>query len=245
MYTDITSKLPEVVDLGVMPYRRAWALQHNIFDAMVEAKRLSATRKTHDRGINVVDNGDSIRGKILLTEHPSVITLGLHGDEHNLLADSDMLLRRGIEVIRIERGGDITYHGPGQLVAYPIIDMERFGLGVKSYVNLLEESVIRTVAQFGVEAVRVDGATGVWVDAGKTTERKICAIGVKCSRFVTMHGLALNVSTDLSAFNAINPCGFTDRGVTSLCRETHGDVSMSEVKTVLADNMLALLAERL
>ena len=126
---------------------------------------------------------------------------------------------RGAEVVEIDRGGDVTFHGPGQLVVYPIVDLQRCGLGVKNYVHLLEETVILTLADYGIDSGRVEGATGVWLGIGTPTERKICAIGIRCSRFISMHGLALNISTDLSWFSAINPCGFTDRGVTTLYQE--------------------------
>lgn len=144
--------------------------------------------------------------------------MGRHAHPENILR-RQWLESRGAEVVEIDRGGDVTFHGPGQLVVYPIVDLQRYGLGVKGYVNILEESVIRTLADYGVEGGRVEGATGVWIGVGTPGERKICAIGIRCSRFITMHGLALNVDTDLEWFSAINPCGFTDKGVTALWRE--------------------------
>lgn len=210
----------EVVDLGLMPYDKAWDLQHKLQRGVIEK---------------------SEEEKILLVEHPDVITLGRHAKEANLLFSRDALAKQGVEVFDIERGGDVTYHGPGQLVAYPIINLTDHRLGVKKYVDRLEEAVIRTVSRFGLKGERIEGATGVWLGKGSRDERKICAIGVKCSRFVTMHGLGLNVNTDLSRFGLINPCGFTDKGVTSIARETGHRVNMDEVKNILADELISLL----
>jgi lipoyl(octanoyl) transferase len=161
-----------------------------------------------------------------------------------MLLNPTDLERRGIEFVQIERGGDITYHGPGQLVVYPILDMQKYSLGVKSYIDLLEETIIRVIAKYGIKGERVEGATGVWIDVGTPRERKICAIGVKCSRFVTMHGLALNVNTDLSYFSAINPCGFIDKGVTSISRELGHDIDMIEVKDLFKSIFIHLLSDR-
>lgn len=216
--------------IGRIDYRAAWELQKKLFNAAVEGKR---------NGTPVPDD------TLLLVEHNPVLTLGKHGKVGNLLLNEADLGRRGIECIRIERGGDITYHGPGQLVAYPIIDLERYQLGVKDYVNLLEETVIRTIARYGIKGERVEGASGVWIGKGTPTERKICALGVKCSRFITMHGLALNVNTDLDAFSMINPCGFTDKGVTSIARETGHQTDLREVAENLDREFRHLLAEYL
>lgn len=216
--------------IGRIDYRDAWELQKKLFNAAVEGKR------------NVTPVPDDT---LLLVEHNPVLTLGKHGKEGNLLLNEADLGRRGIECIRIERGGDITYHGPGQLVAYPIIDLERYHLGVKDYVNLLEEAVIRTIAHYGIKGERVEGASGVWIGKGTAAERKICALGVKCSRFITMHGLALNVNTDLDAFSMINPCGFTDKGVTSIARETGHTTDLREVAEHLDHEFRDLLSESL
>ena len=216
----------EVRDLGTIPYRDAYALQLDLFGRLLDSTRA----------------GDPApQGTLLLVEHPHVYTLGRHGHADNLLVGADRLAARGIECVRIERGGDITYHGPGQLVAYPLISMRRYGLGVKSYIALLEEAVIRTLLTYGITAGRVEDATGVWIGIGTPRERKICAIGVKCSRFCTMHGLALNVNTDLSYFHAINPCGFTDKGVTSIAAELGHPVDMQELKHRFTDIFLSLL----
>lgn len=210
------------LDIGLRPYREVWDLQKSIFHAIVEAKRMGIAGPWE---------------KLLLVEHPAVFTLGKHGDSENLIASEALLKMRGIECIRIERGGDITCHAPGQLVAYPIMDLERHRLrerdgrlGVKDYVWGLEESVIRTIAHYGIRGERVEGASGVWIGKGTPEERKICALGVKCSRFVTMHGLALNVNNDLSLFGLINPCGFIDKGVTSISREVGHPVDFDELK---------------
>lgn len=213
----------KIIDEGVRDYGEMLAKQREIFSDMVEKKKL---------GLPI---GEEF---LFLVEHNPVVTLGKHAKENNVLFSEEMLHERGVEVFHIERGGDVTYHGPGQLVAYPIIDLERHHLGVKDYVSLLEETVIRTIAEFGVKGERVPGASGVWIDVGTPFERKICALGVKCSRFITMHGLALNVNTDLSGFSLINPCGFTDKGVTSLARELGHPVDIEAVKEVLANIFL-------
>lgn len=185
-------------------YRRILELQRERFTEMVDRRR---------RGLPVE------REWLMAVEHRPVYTLGRHGNSGNLL-NPEMLRREGIDLVEIERGGDITFHGPGQVVVYPLIDLSLRGLGVKGYVNLLEEAVIRTVAEWGVKAERDSDAPGVWIrdDSGRLA-RKICALGIKCSRYIAMHGVALNVSTDLRYFQAINPCGFTDRPATSLVCE--------------------------
>lgn len=205
----------KVVDLGLTSYRDVWELQ-----------KLAQTE--------VIEGAAE---RIYLTEHKDVYTLGKHGLATNLLS-----LPKGAECIRIERGGDITYHGPGQLVVYPIINLHKHRLGVKDYVHILEEAVIRTMADYGVHGVRVEGATGVWLDHDTPAERKICAIGVKISRGVSMHGLAMNINTRLEGFSAINPCGFTDKGVTSLAAETGTSKSMSTAKERLSYHLLSLLS---
>lgn len=217
----------EIIDLGTRRYREVWDLQKEKFHALIDAKR----------------SGTIADEYLLLVEHYPVYTLGLHGKTSNMLLNERDLANRGIEFLSIERGGDITFHGLGQLVVYPIIDLQAHSLGVKKYVDLLEESVIRLLKHFNIEGNRVEGATGVWIDIGSQRERKICAIGVKCSHFVTMHGLALNVNTDLSYFSAINPCGFVDKGVTSINKEIGHDVSMDYVKALFTDIFIKLLNE--
>lgn len=185
------------------------------------------------------NSGDA--GTVLLTEHRPVYTLGKSGHAENLLVDRSTLEAMGAQFFHIDRGGDITFHGPGQLVCYPILDLERLGLGLRGYVDALEESVIRTVDRFGIRAGRIAGASGVWIDPAAARPRKICAIGVRSSRYVTMHGFALNVTTDLSWFSRINPCGFTDRGVTSIAAEGDGTPSMERVKALVLKNLSEIL----
>ena len=209
----------KIIDTGLTDYAEMLAMQRRIFTSMVDMKK---------EGKEIDDE------YLLLTEHQPVVTLGRHARSENLLLPEETLAKKGIGVFRIERGGDVTYHAPGQLVAYPIIDLERHRLGVKDYVDLLEETVIRTIARFGIKGERVAGASGVWIGAGTSRERKICALGVKCSRFVTMHGLALNVNTDLSGFRIINPCGFIDKDVTSMRQELNSEQDMDEVKQALS-----------
>ena len=177
----------------------------------------------------------------MLCEHPHVYTLGRSGKEANMLLDEEQLERIGATYYHIDRGGDITYHGPGQLVCYPILYLEDFHLGLKAYVHVLEEAVIRVCASYGVAAGRVDGATGVWLEGDTPRARKVCAIGVRSSHFVTMHGLALNVNTDLRYFSYIHPCGFVDKGVTSLQKELGREVPMGEVKERLCGELCGLL----
>ena len=214
-----------IEDWGVIDYAEAWKRQEELFDALVAAKQ----------------EGHPYVNRIVLCEHPHVYTLGRSGKLQNMLLSEAQLQRIGATLFHIDRGGDITYHGPGQLVCYPILNLEEFGLGLKEYVHLLEEAVIRVCASYGIEAGRVEKATGVWLDGQGARARKICAIGVRSSHYVTMHGLALNVQTDLRYFSYINPCGFVDKGVTSLQQELGHPVSMDEVKSQLADQLNSLL----
>lgn len=185
--------------------------------------------------------GSASAGTILLVEHPPVYTLGKSGHAENLLIGRKALEAMGAQFFHIDRGGDITFHGPGQLVCYPILDLERIGIGLREYIEALEEAVIRTVAEYGIAAGRIAGASGAWIDPGKARPRKICAIGVRSSRYVTMHGFALNVTTDLEWFSRINPCGFTDRGVTSIAAETGSQPSMQEVKQLVIRELATAL----
>ncbi len=214
--------------LGRVPYAPAWALQRQLQSRLVEAKRADPPR--------------SIPHVVLEVEHPPVFTLGKSGNPAHLLASEAELKARGATFHHIDRGGDITYHGPGQLVVYPILDLDRFSPDIHRYLRDLEEAVIRTCADFGVMADRVAGRTGVWLPADEHGgERKICAMGIRCSRWVTMHGLALNVNTDLSFFSQIVPCGIVNRDVTSLARETGQGVDQTRV----AERLEAHMAERL
>lgn len=215
----------EIIDWNQVPYTEGWNRQTVLFDEIVAAKRAGTSYVNH----------------IIFCEHPHVYTLGRSGKEANMLLGEEQLQRIGATLYHIDRGGDITYHGPGQQVCYPILNLEEFGLGLKEYVHLLEEAVIGVCASYGIEAGRVDKATGVWLDGDTSRARKICAIGVRSSHYVTMHGLALNVNTDLRYFSYINPCGFVDKGVTSLQHELGREVSMSEVKERLGKELLRLL----
>ena len=178
---------------------------------------------------------------VITCQHNHVYTLGKSGKDSNMLLSTQRLASLGVQLYHIKRGGDITYHGPGQIVMYPIIDLEQHHIGLKDYVWRLEESVITTAGDYGITCGRLKGATGVWIDAGRPTARKICAIGVQSSHYVTMHGLALNVNTDLSYFNNINPCGFTDKGVTSMAVECGTEINIKEVRDKLVSNFLALI----
>ena len=201
-------------DLGVIDYAECWALQQRLFDGLLEAKA------RHD--------GQAAQ-YLLLCEHPAVYTLGKSGHAENMLVTEDFLKAQGASFYHIDRGGDITFHGPGQLVGYPILDLEKEGIGLREYIHSIEESIIHTVADYGIRAGRVEGAAGVWITEGPL--RKIAAIGVRSSRYITMHGFALNVNTDLKWFGYINPCGFTDRGVASIAGETGRPTDMAEVKS--------------
>jgi lipoic acid synthetase len=213
-------------DIGVRDYKETWEYQEQFFNAKVaeKSRSLGTAERTPDR--------------LIFVEHNHVYTLGKSGSDRNLLVDSIQLKAHNATFYRIDRGGDITYHGPGQLVGYPIFDLEERKLGLREYIYLLEEAIIRCVSVYGVTGSRLEGATGVWIKPGNDTPaRKICAIGVRASKFVTMHGFALNVSTDLSYFNHINPCGFVDKGVTSIEKETGRRVSMDDVKNTMSKTM--------
>jgi lipoyl(octanoyl) transferase len=178
---------------------------------------------------------------LLLLEHPPVYTLGKSGDAENLLASEERLADLGAEFHRIGRGGDVTFHGPGQLVGYPLFDLDRFFTDLGRYLRTLEEVILRTCAEYGVTGTRVDGRTGVWVGPDERgLERKICAMGVRCSRWVTMHGFALNVTTDLAYFDHIVPCGIDDRGVTSLAEEADASVSVDDVRGPVTEHVADL-----
>ena len=218
----------EYRDLGTMEYEACWQLQQELFDAMLARKRSAEIVDTH-------------AGTLLLVEHLPVYTLGKSGKSENLLISKAALEALGARFFHIDRGGDITFHGPGQLVGYPILDLEKIGIGLRDYIDALEEAVIRTVAHYGIVAGRIAGASGVWLEEEGRSPRKICAIGVRASRYVTMHGFALNVTTDLEWFRRINPCGFVDRGVTSIEREIGSKPSMEEVKSLVTNHLTEIL----
>jgi len=219
------------IDFGLVDYQDAWDRQKSIFDGMLKQKS---------------EGESSFGGYFVLCEHPHVYTLGKSGAGANLLIPEEFLKQIGATFYRIDRGGDITYHGPGQLVGYPIIDLEVFGLSLKEYIHSIEEVIIQSIAQFGIVGERLEGATGVWLDTsilGRT--RKICAIGVKASRFVTMHGFALNINSNLDYFGYINPCGFVDKGVTSMEKELGQKLDFEEVKQVVSQKFESVFGAQL
>jgi len=211
------SKTVEFYDLGNIPYRQAWKLQHALQKQIIDEKR--AEQKGEFTGVRSND-------LLLFVEHPHVYTLGKSGDKENLLRSATELMQIDAEFVKIDRGGDITYHGPGQIVGYPILDLDRHFTDVHKYLRFLEEVIIRTCADYEITAGRIEGLTGVWVD-----DKKICAMGIRCSRWVTMHGFAFNVSTNLDYFGNIIPCGIQDKAVTNLENLLERPVDMDEVKT--------------
>ncbi len=215
-------------DLGRIAYDKAWDYQEGLLQ---ENLRIKAARfSTPDISLPLEDT----QHHLLFCEHPHVYTLGKSGHIENLLVNDSRLKELSVSFFKTNRGGDITYHGPGQIVGYPILDLEHFVTDLGKYMRNLEEVIIRTIAHYGIEGDRLPGATGVWLDAGvKGKARKICAMGVRCSRWVTMHGFALNVNTDLQYFNHIVPCGITDKSVTSIQKELGRNVDEAEVKEII------------
>lgn len=211
-------------DLGLIDYRKAWDYQESLFNEIVDAKQANRN----------LDKKIATPNYLLFCRHPHVYTLGKSGKDTNLLISEDFLKRKGASLYHINRGGDITYHGPGQIVGYPILDLDNFGFSIKSYIHNLEEAIIRSLKHFGIGASRLEGATGVWIDAGDITKtRKICAIGVRTSHWVSMHGFAFNVNTDLAYFDYIVPCGIKGKAVTSLQKELDRTVELKEVSEIL------------
>ncbi len=210
-----------------MDYKEAWDYQQNLFDEIVEIKKQNRKNNTDLKTPNY----------FLFVEHPHVYTLGKSGDQSNLLIDKSQLKNKKASFYKINRGGDITYHGPGQIVGYPILDLENFFTDIHKYLRFLEESVIITLDNFGIRAERNDGKTGVWLDVNTPFPKKICAMGVRASRWVTMHGFALNVNVELDYFNNIIPCGLTDNIVTSMNNELNkSEINIEEVKLVLKNS---------
>lgn len=217
--------MPEVIfrDLGLIDYKEAWDIQEELFGKTIEEKI-------------EIRNGDTsiiTKNYLLFCEHPHVYTLGKSGKEDHLLLNESQLAENNANFYKINRGGDITYHGPGQLVGYPIFDLDHFFSDIHKYLRFLEEAVINTLATYGIKGDRMDGLTGVWIDANLPTARKICAMGVKSSRWVTMHGIGFNVNSDLSYFSNIIPCGIDDKAVTSMEKELGRKVDMEKVKAIL------------
>lgn len=219
-----------VRDLGRIDYKQAWDLQEELLKTAVDCKISNRKNET----------AVMPQQHLLFCEHPHVYTLGKSGAFENLLLDEAHLQQIDAQFYKINRGGDITYHGPGQLVMYPILDLEQFFTDIHQYLRYLEEAVIRTLAEFQITAARYEGLTGVWIDADTPRARKICAMGVKCSRWITMHGIALNVSPDLGYFGNIVPCGIQDKAVTSMAKELGREVSNLEVQEVLLREMSAV-----
>ncbi|WP_367914311.1 lipoyl(octanoyl) transferase LipB [Leadbetterella sp. DM7] len=219
------NKQVKFTDLGLMDYKEAWDYQEKLFAQVVDIKLANRNNNT----------AESTPNYLLFCQHPHVFTLGKSGSIDHLLVNDEELSRKEATFYKINRGGDITYHGPGQLVAYPIFDLDNFFTDIHRYVRFLEESVIRTCADYGITAGRIQGLTGVWLTDGMP--RKICAIGVKSSRWVTMHGLAMNVNTDLSYFGNIIPCGIDDKAVTSLQQELGREIPLREAGEKLKQHL--------
>ena len=204
----------QYIDWGLIDYNEAWTKQETMFSGSIEKKEQNVPTENY----------------LVFCEHPHVYTLGKSGDEQNMLLNYIQLQAKNATFVHSNRGGDITYHGPGQVVGYPIFDLANFNLGLKQYIHNIEEAIIKMLASYNIKSTRLDGATGVWLDVGLSTCRKICAIGVRSSRYVTMHGFALNVNTELEYFNYINPCGFIDKGVTSMEKELGQKLDMEDLK---------------
>ncbi len=218
-------KVVNFTDWGTIDYKSAWDQQETLFKELVDTKLLEREFEISSKTV--------LKNTLIFCEHPHVYTLGKSGDVSNLLLDEEGLKKANAVFYPINRGGDITYHGPNQLVVYPIFDLEQFFTDIHRYLRTLEEAVILTLAEYGIISGRYEGYTGVWIDADNEKARKICAMGVRCSRWVTMHGLAFNINTDLAYFKNIIPCGIDDKDVTSMERELGRKVEMEEVKEKL------------
>jgi lipoyl(octanoyl) transferase len=234
----VANKHTRFINLGLIDYQDAWNYQTSLFEKVLGVK--SENRSLPENQQRLTENF------LLFCQHPHVYTLGKSGKEDNLLVKADDLKGIGATYYHINRGGDITYHGPGQIVGYPIIDLENFFTDIHRYMRFLEEAVIQTIAEFGVNAGRIPGLTGVWInhDNGGSA-KKICALGVKTSRWVTMHGFALNVNTDLNYFSHIVPCGINDKEVTSLQKELGSEVDLKEVEEILKDKIAGIFGMNL
>lgn len=216
----------------MIDYKECWDYQERLFSEIVETKitnrKVGQSEQTHTSNY------------LIFCEHPHVYTMGKTGSEDHLLLNQKEFDELGLDYYKINRGGDVTYHGPGQIVGYPILDLDHFFTDIGKYLRLIEETIIQTLAHYGLEGDRIKGATGVWLDVNKPTARKICAIGVRTSRWVTMHGFAFNVDTQLNYFDNIIPCGIADKAVTSLSKELNRKVNMNEVKELLKSNFADL-----
>lgn len=228
----MTSKI-QFIDWGLIEYKDAWDKQKQFFDELVELKS----------DFNNPPLKSIINQRFIICEHPHVYTLGRNGQSNNMLVNDEFMKKINASYFHIDRGGDITYHGPGQIVGYPILDLELLHLSLKDYIHCIEEMIIRTLKEYRIEASRMNGATGVWLDVNKPNPRKICAIGVRASRYVTMHGFAFNINTDLSYFSYINPCGFIDKGVTSLSKELQKPIDADVIKQKLYTHFCSLVCK--
>ena len=219
----IKNKKVKITELGFLPYSEAWDIQEEYFSNTIAVKRQNRQ----------LDSSILTENHLLLVEHPPVFTLGKSGKIDHLLLKEEVLKSKGIAFFKTNRGGDITFHGPGQLVGYPILDLDNFFTDIHKYLRNLEEIIIKTLSDFGLNSARSDGETGVWLDLDTPFARKICAMGVRASRWVTMHGFALNINTDLSYFDYIVPCGIQGKGVTSIAKELKREVDPSIVKAAV------------
>jgi lipoyl(octanoyl) transferase len=232
------NKQTQFIDLGLIGYQKAWDYQTELFNNILAVKSENRNLRSGEQ--------QPTNNYLLFCEHPHVFTIGKSGDEKNLVIPVDSLSSIGATYHQINRGGDITYHGPGQIVVYPVIDLENFFTDIHQYMRTLEESVILTLMEFGIEAGRIKGLTGVWLDCDDALNaRKICALGVKTSRWVAMHGLAMNVNTDLSYFNHIVPCGIQGKAVTSLKQELNSNQDIGRVKGILKQKIVSLFQMQL
>ncbi len=222
-------------DLGLRDYKETWDLQEALFQEILQLKIRNRRESTSLKTPN----------HFVFVEHPHVFTLGKSGDMNNLLVTEVQLAAKDASFYKINRGGDITYHGPGQIVGYPILDLDNFFTDIHKYLRFLEEMVILTLAEYGIKGERSKGETGVWLDTGTPRARKICAMGVRASRWVTMHGFAFNVNADLSYFDLMIPCGIKDKSVTSLNAELGRDLNLEEVKEKLLSHFLSLFEAEL
>ena len=223
----VINKNVKYQSLGLINYEESWKKQESIFNKIIDTK-------IKNRNLQKEIKTDNY---ILTCSHPHVYTLGKSGDEKNLLIDKNIIEKENLEFFKINRGGDITYHGPGQIVIYPILDLENFFTDIHKYLRSLEEAVILTLREYNIESGRIKDYTGVWIDIKSDNPRKICALGVKTSRWVTMHGLALNVNTDLNFFKNIIPCGINDKEVTSISKEVGQDIKIKDVEKKLLNNL--------
>ena len=229
------NKTIELQDLGLKDYKQTWDYQETLFKSIVDTK---IKNRREDAGLET-------KNYFLFVEHPHVYTLGKSGDMSNLLVDESQLKAKNASFYKVNRGGDITYHGPGQIVGYPILDLDNFFTDIHKYLRFLEEVIIKTIAEYGLKGERSPGETGVWLDVGTPFARKICAMGIRSSRWVTMHGFALNVNSDLGYFDNIIPCGIRGKAVTSLHVELgQAEVDEAEVKAKLLTHFLRLFEAR-